>query len=190
MPSAADAKQEAAAPTETAPAPQLAATITDTPPSAAPVTPQSDASALSTVLEAGVEVPPDTLKSALVAKPAPRPPAKPGPIVARAEPGKKAPERSKPSTPAATAKASAGDHDVDLISALVAHSGSRSEPKATPRSQKPAAPSDRTDIVERRRGDSTAALLKRCKRLGGAEAKLCIRRICKDHEGEAACRAK
>lgn len=190
LPHVAVTASEAIASTDTTPAAPLAATITDTPPSSTPVIPKDDANALSKVLEAGVEVPPDTLKSALIAKPAPPPPAKPKPYAIRAETGKTAPERSLPSSPAVAAKASPSDHDVDLISALVAHSGGQSEPKSPPSPKKSVAYSSSPDIVERHRGDSTAALLKRCKRLGGTEAKLCSRRICTGHESDAVCKAK
>ncbi len=184
------AASETVAVADTTPTPPAAATITDAPMAAspAPTASKDDANALSTMLEAGVAVPPDTLKSALSAKPAAHPPAKPKPAVARTEPAKAIPENGKPSTPAA--KAVSSDNDVDLISALMAHSGGQSEPKSTPRTKKPTANAGSPDIVERHGGDSTATLLKRCKRLGGTEAKLCSRRICTGHESEAACKAK
>jgi hypothetical protein len=71
------------------------------------------------------------------------------------------------------------DSDVTLLAALVAHSGAQ-----------PSAILHARDVVERTDGDSTDALLRRCQRLGGAEAGLCRARICNGlwlHE--AACRA-
>jgi hypothetical protein len=71
------------------------------------------------------------------------------------------------------------DSDVTLLAALVAHSGAQ-----------PSAILHTRDVVERTDGDSTDALLRRCQRLGGAEAGLCRARICNGlwlHE--AACRA-
>lgn len=74
----------------------------------------------------------------------------------------------------------AGDTDVALLTALVAHAG------------KPAAitPERPRDIVERQDGDSTAQLLARCKQLGLIEGMLCRSRICSGRwESDAACRA-
>jgi hypothetical protein len=65
------------------------------------------------------------------------------------------------------ASAAPPDSDVTLLAALVAHSGSQASAMHYSR-----------DVVERRDGDSTDALLRRCQRLGGAEAGLCRARIC------------
>lgn len=181
---------EVIAPAEVASAAPMAATITDAAPSPEPNSKNDDTTALSTALEAGVVVPPDTLKSALIAKPAPPPTAKPKTTTARSEPVKATPERKKSNAPTVTEKTASSDHDVDLISALMAHTSGHSDTKSAQRTQKPVASKGNQDVVERRRGDSTASLLKRCKRLGGTEAKLCSRRICASHENEAACRAK
>ena len=65
-----------------------------------------------------------------------------------------------------------------LLAALVAHSGSQ-----------PSAILHTRDVVERRDGNSTDSLLRRCQRLGGAEAGLCRARICSGQWlHEAACR--
>ena len=70
------------------------------------------------------------------------------------------------------------DSDVALLAALVAHSGSQ-----------PSAILHTRDVVERGDGDSTDSLLRRCQRLGGAEAGLCRARICSGQWlHEAACR--
>lgn len=53
------------------------------------------------------------------------------------------------------------DNDVKLLAALVA--------------------STNQDIVERKPGESTASLLKRCKKLGSLEGSLCSERICSGH---------
>lgn len=87
-------------------------------------------------------------------------------------------------TAAATASgptaAAAGDTDVTLLTALMAHAG------------KPAAvtPERPRDVVERQAGDTTAQLLARCKQLGLIEGMLCRSRICSGRwEADAACRA-
>ena len=80
-------------------------------------------------------------------------------------------------TPSVTASA---DTDVTLLTALVAHAGT------------PAAvtPERSRDVVERREGDSTEALLLRCKQLGLIEGMLCRSRICSGRwDSDAACRA-
>jgi hypothetical protein len=74
----------------------------------------------------------------------------------------------------------AGDTDVTLLTALMAHAG------------KPAAVTlERPrDVVERQENDSTAQLLARCKQLGLIEGMLCRSRICSGRwEADAACRA-
>jgi hypothetical protein len=70
------------------------------------------------------------------------------------------------------------DNDVALLAALVAYPG-----------RQPLAMEHNRDVVERLEGDSTPALLRRCQRLGGAEANLCRARICSGQWlHEAACR--
>jgi hypothetical protein len=78
------------------------------------------------------------------------------------------------------ATTSAGDTDVTLLTALMAHT------------RKPAAvtPERPRDVVERQEGDTTAQLLARCKQLGLIEGMLCRSRICSGRwEADAACRA-
>ncbi|GJI99512.1 hypothetical protein RugamoR64_00510 [Duganella rhizosphaerae] len=83
--------------------------------------------------------------------------------------------------PAVTASAAAaGDTDVALLTALVAHSN------------KPTAvlPERNRDVVERQEGDSTAQLLARCKQLGLIEGMLCRSRICSGRwDADPACNA-
>lgn len=70
------------------------------------------------------------------------------------------------------------DNDVALLAALVAYPG-----------RQPPVIEHNRDVVERLDGDSTPALLRRCQRLGGAEASLCRARICSGQWlHEAACR--
>lgn len=94
-----------------------------------------------------------------------------------------APRASASSTPGAVPApvvAHAGDTDVTLLAALVAHTN------------KPAAvnPERPRDVVERQEGDTTAQLLARCKQLGLIEGMLCRSRICSGRwEADAACRA-
>lgn len=74
------------------------------------------------------------------------------------------------------------DSDVALLAALVAHTGGQALGV-------PAVQASR-DVVERKDGDNTDALLLRCQRLGGAEAGMCRARICNGQWlHEAACRA-
>ena len=89
--------------------------------------------------------------------------------------------RTRPVTEVAPAKpAPAGDTDVTLLTALVAHAG---QPASV-------APERTRDVVERRDGDRTADLLLRCKQLGLMEGMLCRSRICAGSwESDAACRA-
>lgn len=76
--------------------------------------------------------------------------------------------------------ASNGDTDVTLLTALVAHAG---QPTG-------ATPERTRDVVERRDGDRTADLLRRCKQLGLMEGMLCRSRICSGSwESDTACRA-
>jgi hypothetical protein len=65
------------------------------------------------------------------------------------------------------------DHDVSLLTALMAH-------------QNGVALTSR-DVVEPHLADSTAALLQRCGRVGGEEGRLCRARICAGRTLDAAC---
>ncbi|WUR11726.1 hypothetical protein E7V67_018730 [[Empedobacter] haloabium] len=65
------------------------------------------------------------------------------------------------------------DHDVSLLTALVAH-------------QNGVALTSR-DVVEPHLADSTAALLQRCGRVGGEEGRLCRVRICAGRQLDAGC---
>lgn len=149
---------------------------------------------LANLLEAGSQVPGNRISAALSSAQADAP-AKPHVAVQptqRAEPVKVAAEHSKPVPPTPSKSIDPIDNDVSLISALVAHTEAEPQPPqaSTQSHPKRAAKKTTQDIVERRTGDSTTALIKRCKRLGGTEAKLCQRRICVSHETEAACKAK
>ena len=76
------------------------------------------------------------------------------------------------------ATAAHADNDVTLLAALMAHTDG--QPSGIPHTR---------DVVERRDGDSTDVLLRRCQRLGGPEAGLCRARICNGQWlHEAACR--
>ncbi|WP_343730640.1 hypothetical protein [Duganella sp.] len=89
-------------------------------------------------------------------------------------------QKAAPAVHATPPAAPAGDTDIVLLTALVAHAS------------KPAAvtPERPRDIVERQDGDSTAQLLARCKQLGLIEGMLCRSRICSGRwESDAACRA-
>lgn len=80
----------------------------------------------------------------------------------------------------AASAAAAGDTDVALLTALVAHAN------------KPTAvlPERNRDVVERQEGDSTAQLLARCKQLGLIEGMLCRSRICSGRwDADPACNA-
>ncbi|CAN7201775.1 hypothetical protein LJR289_000566 [Pseudoduganella sp. LjRoot289] len=80
-----------------------------------------------------------------------------------------------------SAAAAQPDSDIALLTALVAHTGAQASSPPTGQASR--------DVVEHKEGDSTATLLRRCQRLGGAEASLCRTRICNGlwlHE--AACR--
>lgn len=89
--------------------------------------------------------------------------------------------RPRPGVETETAMpAPAGDTDVTLLTALVAHAGQPAR----------VAPERTRDVVERRDGDRTADLLLRCKQLGLMEGMLCRSRICSGSwESDAACRA-
>jgi hypothetical protein len=155
----------------------------------APVDPRAK---LTESLEAGVPVTATSLKKALE-EPKPskaKPVAKSvnAPLVNRNVQEKKAAAAQK------TAKAAnpPADSDVNILTALVSHGDSVTEPpktKETAKSRqqakkKAAEPvlaqntSDGPDIVERKSGDSTAGLLQRCKQLGMIEGELCRWRIC------------
>nr|WP_229260038.1 hypothetical protein [Duganella aquatilis] len=92
-----------------------------------------------------------------------------------------APARPVPSSASATAQAQpAGDTDVTLLTALVAHANKPST----------VAPERSRDVIERQEGDTTTQLLARCKQLGLIEGMLCRSRICSGRwESDAACRA-
>jgi hypothetical protein len=64
------------------------------------------------------------------------------------------------------------DHDVSLLTALVAYT----QGAATPH-----------DVVELRMADSTETLLQRCGRVGGEEGRLCRVRICSGRVTDSAC---
>ena len=87
--------------------------------------------------------------------------------------------------------ADADDHDVKLLTALVASTPivkeqikqkptSTSTPKNRQTSSKTTSKEDNRDVVERKPGDNTANLLVRCKKLGMIEGELCRWRICTD----------
>ncbi|GGY78020.1 hypothetical protein ACFFTM_10555 [Pseudoduganella plicata] len=65
------------------------------------------------------------------------------------------------------------DHDVSLLTALVAYT----QGVATPAQ----------DVVELRLADSTEALLQRCGRVGGEEGRLCRARICSGRVADSVC---
>ncbi|WP_432379524.1 hypothetical protein [Duganella sp. P38] len=101
--------------------------------------------------------------------------AQASPRVVQYKPGPTRPASAAPSTTAA-----AGDTDVTLLTALVAHAG-QSAPVTSERSR---------DVVERQDGDTTEQLLARCRQLGMIEGMLCRSRICSGRwEADAACRA-
>ncbi|MFC5473598.1 hypothetical protein [Paraherbaspirillum soli] len=141
---------------------------------------------LTESLEAGVPVPPTSLKAALEKpKASDSKQASKGvnaPLVNRAA--------HEPKTAVKTTANQATDSDVNILAALVSNGESVSEPpKATskPKAQtkkKAAEPvvAQNTvpaiDIVERKPGDSTASLLQRCRQLGLIEGEFCRWRIC------------
>ncbi|MBJ7310796.1 hypothetical protein H7U20_11375 [Rugamonas sp. CCM 8940] len=93
-----------------------------------------------------------------------------------------APVRAKkPTALGATAGSAVGsDTDVALLTALVAHA---SAPVTL-------LVEESRDVVERKEGDATAGLLRRCKQLGPLEGMLCRSRICSGRwDNDAACRA-
>lgn len=167
---------------------------------------------LTSALEAGVKPPPAALQNALEASPAPvaQKPAVHAKLVNRADKAKPD-EHKKASKPAVVAKNKDKnkdkgvnkDGDVDLISALVAHTAdpaqkpnSNSKPKSPKLAQadkdaSKSGPHQRNeDIVERRGGESTESLLQRCRTLGFIEGELCRWRICSGRwDSDASCKA-
>ncbi|MFA5169941.1 MAG: hypothetical protein WC426_00100 [Sulfuriferula sp.] len=93
------------------------------------------------------------------------------------------------------------DHDVKLLTALVATTPiAKEQPAKTHESKtkytnnklqtKSIAKEDSRDVVERKPGDSTANLLARCKKLGMIEGELCRWRICADRwDTDPVCKA-
>lgn len=160
---------------------------------------------LTSALEDGVKPPPATLKNALEAKPEKSDkPAKPA---AQHEDKKKKAAKSE----------NRNDSDVDLIKALVARSGEVEKKRnangsnnggtaanagngtnADGSPQKSAqAHANNTkskearnvDVVERKNGESTAALLQRCHALGFVEGEFCRWRICSGRwDSDPACK--
>jgi hypothetical protein len=163
---------------------------------------------LTSALEAGVKPPPAALQTALEASPAPvaQKPAVHAKLVNRADKAKPE-EHKKASKPAVVAKDKNKDKgvnkdgDVDLISALVAHTADPAQKSnAKPKSPKleqadkdasKSGPHQRNeDIVERRGGESTESLLQRCRTLGFIEGELCRWRICSGRwDSDASCKA-
>jgi hypothetical protein len=147
---------------------------------------------LTETLEAGVPVTSTALAKALeepkVSKSKPASKSVDAPLVNRNVPEKKATAQKAPKATAAQP----ADSDVNILTALVSHGESVSEPakaKETAKSKqaakkKAAEPvlahntADTPDIVERKSGDSTDGLLQRCKQLGLIEGELCRWRIC------------
>ncbi|WP_211463069.1 hypothetical protein [Collimonas silvisoli] len=147
---------------------------------------------LTETLEAGVPVTSTALKKALeepkVSKSKPASKSVDAPLVSRSV------QEKKTTTQKATKAAAAqpADSDVNILTALVSHGESVTEPpktKETAKSKqtakkKAAEPvlarntADAPDIVERKSGDSTGGLLQRCKQLGLIEGELCRWRIC------------
>ncbi|CAN5780192.1 hypothetical protein BH11PSE12_BH11PSE12_23020 [soil metagenome] len=91
----------------------------------------------------------------------------------------------------------ATDSDITLLSALVAHENTIQKQlkeikikNDTPSriSKKQKKPEANLDIIERKKGHSLKSLLLRCSKLGGLEARLCRKRICKGRAtAESAC---
>lgn len=167
------------------------ATHADKSDAAADAAPADPRAKLTESLEAGVPVTATSLKKALEepkpAKPKAAPKSVNAPLVNRNAPEKKA-SVQKP----ANATSTAPDSDVNILTALVSHGDSVNEPakpKETAKSRqqakkKAAEPvlaqnsADGQDIVERKNGDNTSALLQRCRQLGMIEGELCRWRIC------------
>jgi hypothetical protein len=198
-----------------------AAVITDENPTSADTDKQDRQDKLTSALEAGVKPPPAALQTALEAGPAPaaQKPAAHAKLVNKVDTHKaetnkaetradtaKPDEHKKPSKATVVAKnkndKNAGkDGDVDLISALVAHTADPSQkqnakpkPPKLAQADKDAAKARlherNEDIVERRAGESTESLLKRCSTLGFIEGELCRWRICSGRwDNDASCKA-
>ncbi|WP_039783907.1 hypothetical protein [Herbaspirillum huttiense] len=157
---------------------------------------------LTSALEEGVKPPPATLKNALEAKP--EKPAKPA---AQHEDKKKKPAKAE----------NRNDSDVDLIKALVARSGEVEKKRnangsnnggtaanagngtnvdGSPQKSAQAHANNtkskearNVDVVERKNGESTAALLQRCHALGFVEGEFCRWRICSGRwDSDPACK--
>lgn len=129
---------------------------------------------------ATVPVPPHEQAALIVNDPQPAPPVavRPAPAVApvrrervAAHVAARPPRRA--AAPRVQAPAIPADHDVSLLTALVAHKNGVALPSR--------------DVVEPRMADSTAVLLKRCSRVGGEEGRLCRVRICAGRAMDAAC---
>lgn len=75
--------------------------------------------------------------------------------------------------PAPKSVAAPADHDVSLLTALVAYTQG--------------AATQGQDVVELRMADSTEVLLQRCGRVGGEEGRLCRVRICSGRVADSAC---
>lgn len=98
------------------------------------------------------------------------------------------------------ARADSDDRDVSLLAALVATtkevpakktSHANSDGKTTSDGKNNSVKDDgrNQDIVERKPGDSTASLLRRCKKLGVIEGELCRWRICSERwDSDPACK--
>ena len=186
------------APAEVAPA-QVATIINDLPPEPQKKVPQAATENSNN--------PHDRLRAAL--SNAPAKPGKSAPVAvtaaktsAQAQLGPKTmPADSK----AKIAQADSDDRDVTLLTALVA--STKEIPVKDAHSKKPhhaktnnkiaaesknssADDSRNQDVIERKPGDSTASLLKRCKKLGLIEGELCRWRICSERwDSDLACKA-
>ena len=86
------------------------------------------------------------------------------PAKQKAKPKRRAEMHEKPRR----ASVAIRDTDVALLSALMAHAGDH-------------------DVVETRAGDTTESLLRRCRRVGGEEGRLCRVRICSSSSAGGAC---
>lgn len=155
---------------------------------------------LNSALEEGVKPPPAALQKALEAAPASAKKEKPAKQASVVHQARKPAEAARKGT--RHAAGGQADNDVDLISALVAHSAQAdrkpaSGKKDTAATQKLAAKDDgkaherNEDIIERRGNESTASLLQRCHALGFIEGELCRWRICSGRwDDDVACKVK
>lgn len=196
---------------ESTPAQDAAIIVTDEVPAAVPnaTTRVGGLDKLTTALEAGIKSPPAVIKTALEAASV-APDTKPithSPHAIRAA-------NAKPNehvTGAGTQSAKTDrqvDSDINLITALVAHTDERETKQAMKATalMKPQklAPNNKNivrtsvntldrnqDVVERQVSDSTEFLLERCKSLGFIEGQLCRWRICSGRwDSDAACKVK